>query len=162
PILGRPGMRRGPQLSIGMEGMFFLTKHHSEKDLYLVQDVTDVLQRDNNPDFDKEVKTAKRVVELAGNALANLKSDNAQDRFDKAAILIPKSRDTRFAPGKTEAIPAEESKLILKALLEGNWNQAPRQGAPGPLDLFMQLGLTEKDGWKVTPKANLERLHETA
>src|SRR5262245_34759920 len=103
PILGRPGARRGPQLRIGMDGMFFLAKHHADKDLYLVQDASDVVQRDNNPDFDKELKAAKRVVELAAKALENLKSDNAQDRFDTAAVLIAIYRDPRFAGGKTEA-----------------------------------------------------------
>ncbi|MBI3410962.1 MAG: hypothetical protein HY040_21720 [Planctomycetes bacterium] len=162
PILGRPGGPRGtPQLFQGADGMFFLTRHHSEKDLYVVQNVFDVVQR-NNPDFDKELKEAKRIVKLAENAVANLQADNAQDRVDAAAILIAKYRDPRFAGGKTVAIPAEESKLILKALLDGNWDRSGRLTGQGSWDLFMQLGVSDKDGWKFPPKANLEQLHDAA
>src|SRR5262249_31219369 len=48
------------------------------------------------------------------------------------------------------AIPAEESKLILQALSEGDWSMnAPRANFSEPLPLlaFYQLRLTNKDGW---------------
>lgn len=161
PILGKPGRRGTPQLNLGLDGMFYLTKHHEEKDLYVVQNPFDVVPR-NNAEFDKEVKETKRIVKLAENAVANLKADQAEDRFDAAAILIAKYRDPRFAGGKTEPVPADESKLILKALLEGSWDQAGRSNGPNSWELFMQIGVSDKDGWKFPPKANLEELQNAA
>jgi hypothetical protein len=57
--------------------------------------------------------------------------------------------------GETDevAIPAEESKLILKTIAEGEWKvgmHRPRIGAPTPyaMQMFQQLRLTAQDGWK--------------
>lgn len=162
PIIS--GGFRGPQLAMGIEGMFFLTKHHSEKGLYIAQNYYDVVQSANNQNFEKEVKEAKAVMKLLENPLKSLKSENPQDRFQTAAMLIAQYRNFRFGNAKTEPIAAEESKLILKALLDGKWNQGGgRFGEADSWMLFNQLGLTDKDGWKQPQNVNnISQFHDAA
>ncbi|MBI1831061.1 MAG: hypothetical protein HYR84_06390 [Planctomycetes bacterium] len=52
-------------------------------------------------------------------------------------------------PMKQEAVDAEESKLILKALAEGDWKQGVAFGnpIPSPFELFNNLSVTPKDGY---------------
>ena len=60
---------------------------------------------------------------------------------------------------KTEAVPAEESRLILRALADADWSG--RAFAPlSPQGVFLRLGLTEKDGWK--PPADLRNFPAAA
>src|SRR5207244_12214880 len=47
---------------------------------------------------------------------AALKAKDAQERFLAAAMLLAKYRTRKSANDKTEAIAAEQSKLILKAI----------------------------------------------
>ena len=71
-----------------------------------------------------------------------------------AALLIARYRTPRpFTPmPKTEAIAAEQSKLILEALSGADWGNVPgRNWALSPQGLFFRLGLTPGDGW-VQPK----------
>jgi hypothetical protein len=52
-------------------------------------------------------------------------------------------------PPKTEPIDATESKLILQTLADWDWKQRdPNAWQMTPQNLFLRLGLTEKDGWK--------------
>src|SRR5262249_14509632 len=48
---------------------------------------------------------------------------------------------------ETVKVPADESKLILKALAEGDWKKYEPDTING-MQAFYQLGLTDKDGWK--------------
>src|SRR5262245_12117576 len=52
----RPGMR-GVQLNVGVEGLFFLTKHHTDN-VYLAPMYYDVVASENNPNFKNEVNEA--------------------------------------------------------------------------------------------------------
>src|ERR1043166_9080946 len=83
--------------------------------------------------------------------VASLKSDDKETRYTAAAVLINRYRSPNNPTGqpmKQEQISAEESKLILKALAEGDWKQM-NFGAPipVPLELFNQIGVTPNDGY---------------
>jgi hypothetical protein len=149
------------QLAVGQDGLFFLTKHHQEN-FYLTPNFYDFVANNPGGNFEKEVGEAKKAARLLENPMAGLKSGNADDRFTTAAMLIARHRNPRYSGGKTEAIPAEESKLILKAILEGKWNQPRVFGQQGPFELFQQLGLTAKDGWQPMNVQNVQDLHKAA
>ena len=94
---------------------------------------------------------AKHFVKLLNNPKESLKAEKQEDRFTTAAMLITKYRSRSFGGDepKTEAIDADLSKLILTALGEADWKA---QGGPAlfrmnPLQMFMELGVTEKDGF---------------
>lgn len=162
PIRPRPGFG-APQLNTGMEGMFFLTKHHAEKDLYVVQGPFDVVVKgENDRGFEKEVGEAKRAAKVLAKPMDSLKSKDAEERFLTASLLVAQYRNAR-GNAKTEAIPAEESKLILQAILDGKWNPQGRFGGEDAWQVFNALGVTEKDGWKLPPNArNITDFHDAA
>lgn len=146
PILIRPGIR-GVVPTVGLEGLFFLTKHPTEN-LYLAPNYYDVVASgQNNENFQREAEQARKAAKVLDNPLEHLKGNNAEDRLLAASMLLSKYRNPRGGASKTEPIDAQESKLILKAILEGNWNQPRQFGKVGPYELFSQLGLSAKDGW---------------
>jgi hypothetical protein len=158
PIQGGPGLRRpfpggGFQqmnLTIGQDGLFTVNKHHKEE-FYLSPTYQNFAAKENNPGFDAQVKTAKQLAKVMGDPVASLKSDDKETRYTAAAVLISRYRSPNNPTGqpmKQEQISAEESKLILKALGEGDWKQF-NFGAPIPtaFELFGQLGVGPNDGY---------------
>jgi hypothetical protein len=113
--------------------------------------------------YDKQVNDFKKYVKLLADPKAGLTSKVAQERLETAAMLLAKYRTARpsAAPAKTEAVDTEQSKLILQALAEADWmNRNPVDYRLTPLNLFQQLGLTDKDGW--TPPKNFKEFPEAA
>jgi len=150
----RPGMR-SVSFEIGQDGMFFLTKLPKDN-IYTAPMYYDAVLR-SAPNFATELQEAKNTVKILENPLDNLKNGSAEVRMQTASLLLTKYRQVRFSSGKTEPIDAEESKLILKAIHDGNWG--PVAGRPGfapvnSLNLFYQLGVNVKDGFKVAPGTN--------
>lgn len=150
-----PGRRPFPgnfqiQLAVGQDGMFTLNKHHKEN-FYLSPAGNNYLPRQNNPNFDNEVKNAKQLAKVMANPAASLKAEDKQDRYAAAALLINKYRQPNNPTGqpmKLEPIDADESKLILKALGEGDWTPGRFNARiPNPYELFNQLGINQKDGY---------------
>jgi len=137
------------QLTVGQDGLFAVSKHHKEN-FFLAP--TSFVQRQNNPSFDTEVKTAKQVAKALDNPVAALKAEDKQDRYVAAAILISKYRSNPTgAAVKTEPIDATESKMILQALQGGDWTVGRFNAAvPNAFELFNQLGVTPKDGYQPT------------
>jgi hypothetical protein len=135
--------------------LFAVSKHHKEN-FYLSPSSTGFVTRENNPNFDNEVKTAKQLSKALTDPVAALKAEDKQDRYTAAAILITRYRSNPTgAPMKSEPIKAEESKLILQALAGGDWTIGrfdPKM--PNPYTLFSQLGVTAKDGYNPTPARN--------
>ena len=150
PILIRPGFRRSVNYTVGQDGMFFLTKHHQEN-FYTAPMYFDFVNGQNQ-NFAKEVAQAKLAVKIGNNPQAALKSKDNEERFFAAAMLIDKYRPYLGGKVKTEAIAAEESKLILTALLDADWKQGPGFGQFHPYSLFIRLG--PKDGWN-QPQGNI-------
>ena len=150
PGPGPRPIRRGPQfnLTLDQEGCLFLVKHPTE-DFYVGQNYYDLLPKSDNSD--KEQGEIKHYVQLLADPAAGLKAKNADDRFLTAAMLLARYRMQKPGSTKTEPIDAEESKQILLALADADWNPKP---APGPVafqmnpqTIFLRMGLTEKEGW---------------
>jgi hypothetical protein len=153
------GGRRGVVLVTGQELCLFLVKHPTE-DFYVPEMYFSVIDK-KSPNAVTEIEATRRCVKLWSDPTAGLKSKDAEDRFLTAGMLISKYRTDRSGgKTKTEAVDAEQSKLILAALAEADW--APMNKNPtlfgfqmNPQALFLRLGLTDKDGWN-TPKNIVE------
>ncbi|MBI2807672.1 MAG: hypothetical protein HYX68_22050 [Planctomycetes bacterium] len=144
PIIG--GRRGGPQVTVGQEGLFMISKHSSGK-FYMAPDYGYFVSAEQK-NFDDEIKTARKVVAMMGNAEAYLKSKDADERLLAASLLISQYRTPKGASVE-EPISAAQTKLILNALATAKWQQR-RFGDPDPWTLFNQLGA--KDGWKYPQK----------
>jgi len=146
----RPGFRpgfRAPQLKEGQEAIFFLAKHPTA-DFYVIPGMNAPFDT-ATPEGKKTLEEVKAVTATLADPMKGLKSDKADVRGETAAILVTKYRAYPTFGGEIEevALPADESKLILKALAEGNWQATRFGGPPNPFMAFNQLGLNEKDGW---------------
>jgi hypothetical protein len=143
PILGRP--RGTPQLEVGQEGIFMISKHADGKFYQAPNFGYFVSKKDQN--FDKEVKIAQQVVTIMADTKKALQSKDADERLMAASIAVSKYRTPKAPfPNKEEPIDAEESKLILSAIANAKWGQF-KFGEANPQQLFFQLGITEKDGF---------------
>lgn len=146
------GIRSGQanfEMKPDAEGTFFLRKHHDGN--FYTFDFT-------NQPIDAKAETYKADLEAVKKAVAAmadpdkaLKATDAKDRYFAAAAIVTKYRT---APGGTavrsEAVPAEQSKALVKAILEAGWSTTDK-AVPPPYQTFMKLGMTAKDGWKPTP-----------
>jgi hypothetical protein len=145
-------IRRGPtvQLKQDEEYCLILIKHPTQKDVYVALNYYDAIAKKDNPTFAKEVEAIKKSAKLIAKPMEGLKSKQVEDRFTTAALLITRYRTNRTGEQKTEQVSADESKLILEALAEADWNpKTPRVGFQmNPQNLFFNLGVTEKEGWK--------------
>jgi hypothetical protein len=152
----RPFIRRplGVNLSPGQDGLFYLAKHPTESFYTLPAYYS--FTSSQTPAFAEEVKTARKAAKLLDDPVAGLKSTDAQDRLLTAGLLLGQYRTARGFPPKTEPVGAEESKLILSAILSADWNRPVRFGDMNPQQLFFQLGLTPKDGWQQRPFPNIQ------
>jgi hypothetical protein len=146
------------QLTVGQDGLFAVAKHHKEN-FFLAP--TTFVQRENNPGFDNEVKTAKQIAKALDNPVAALKAEDKQDRYVAAAILISKYRSNPTGVAmKNEPIDANESKLILQAIHGGDWAVGRNNiQVPQPMELFNQLGVTQKDGYNPVNVRNQNDIH---
>lgn len=148
----RPPIRRfNVQLQMGNEGLFLLTKHPGES-FYTIP-IYGFVSSQNNANFEKEVSSIKKMSAILADPQKALKSQDREQRYMAAAMLVTKYRSNRPGPGgvKQEPIDIAESQLILKALAnDANWDAPQRIGGdtPHPIQIFYQLGVTEKDGWK--------------
>jgi hypothetical protein len=155
PII-RPGIRP-VTLTEDEEACLFLTKHH-EGDFYIMPAYYDAVKKANNTNYEKEVDETKKAAKLIADPMASLKSKDAEERFQTAAMLIERYRTPKLSttPAKQEPIDAAESKLILEALRDTDWT--PPKPMPGrlqvltPINSFFRLGLTKDDNW--TPPTN--------
>jgi len=165
PGARRPPVRRYPHanLTLNQEACLFLTKH-PDGDFYVLPAYYDVLNKANNPSFDKEVEEVRHCAKLLADPKAVLASANKDDRALTAVMLVTHYRTQRYyagKPPKEEPIDAARSKAILLALADADWTiRNPRQAQGSPQAVFNRLGLTEKDGW--VPPKNADRWAEVA
>jgi len=145
--IGRPGLGGfGPiSLKEGEEGLFFLVKHPTAANYYTIN-------MGNTPvaikaeTYKDDVAKVKAIVATLADPMAALKADKVEDRLAATSILLQKYRRGLTVPAKEVAIPAEETKAILKALLDADWTAADKP-TPGfdyqsaPSNLVGQLGL---------------------
>ena len=146
-------MPQAPELKEGQEMVFFLTKHPTA-DFYVIPAMNFPI--DIKTDAGKKsLEEVKKVTAVLADPMKGLKSEKADVRTETAVLMVTRYRAYPQTGGEVDqvAIGADESKLILKALAEGDWSQKnvrPGPGAftPNALQAFYQLGLTDKDGWK--------------
>jgi len=156
---GRP-IRRYPtvQLERGQVVALILVKHPTKKDLYLVQNYYDVFPVKDDVAQANEVK---KYGKLLADPRAGLASKDAGDRYATAAMLVIRHRTPLHGSNKLSPLTTADSKALLSALAEADWNamsaKFPRMG---PQLVFARLGLTDKDGWK--PPTDFARFAETA
>ncbi|HEY1186059.1 MAG TPA: hypothetical protein VGE74_00320 [Gemmata sp.] len=145
----RPGRGLSPfSPTEGAEGVFFLTKHHTG-DFYVIGTMLAPVLT-TAPDYKDQLALVKKAAGVLADPMKALKADKA-DRAFAANVLLSKYRAYPDGGGEvgTVKVDAEESKLILKALAEGNWKGDPN--TPNDIGAYLSfslLGLNDKDGWK--------------
>jgi len=155
PLLPGAGIRMGRgsvQLAKDQEAMFFLTRHPTKKDLYVIQQYFDVVTKTGNERFAVERDKARKYAKILEEAKTILASKDATMPFESAMMLVTRYRSAPAGVTKTEAVPAGESKKLLTALAKADWNPMNVQyDTVTPQMTFFLLGLQPKDGW-VAPK----------
>jgi hypothetical protein len=149
---------RPVQLEAGQGGLFLLKKHEKE-DFYTIPGVVGYyVNNDKNKEFDKEVQVAKAASKVVANPQAGLKAKDAEERLLAASILVEKYRAYRGPKALQEAIDAEESKLILQAMADADWQAQGNFASlrPNPTQLFQRLGVSKNDGFVVQAGANYQ------
>jgi hypothetical protein len=152
PPPGGPRLGRGPaaayELKEGQQVLLFLNKHpHADFYIPAGWGAPPDLSTDAGK---KALDEVKRVAAILADPKKALTSDKPEARGEAAAVMVAKYRSAPAFGGDTEQMPidADESKLILKALLDGEWKQEGRFGGPpGPFTASYQLNLTKADGW---------------
>ena len=139
----------GMSLSEGQEVCLALTMH-PEGDFYVAAAYSLPLVKGQG-NYDDDVKAVRRVAAAVKNPLEALQAAAPADRAFAAAILVQKYRTVPPADEgrgvKQEPLPDAESKLVLKALAEMEWNKLDETGAAPLQTAFYQLALTPADGW---------------
>lgn len=147
----RPGRGGFQQVNLteNMEGLFYLTKHHSGE-FYTINPIMAPIEAKADG-YKDQLAMAKKGATVLTEPMKALKAEKADDRFFAAVMLVNKYR--AYPEGGVEAetakVAADESKLVLKALAEANWKGDPNNPeAPNAYQAFSLLGLNDKDGWK--------------
>ncbi len=143
------GPRRGFELKEGQELMLFLAKHPSG-DFYVIPGGTLPVDM-KGEQAKKDLESVKNVAAILADPMKGLKSDKPETRAEAASVMVLKYRNFPALGGEVDqvAIGADESKLLLQSLTEGNWSSINVRfdAPPSPLQAFQSLGLTDKDGW---------------
>lgn len=163
PPIRRPGLQ-APELKVGDEYMLFLVKH-PEGGFYSMPNMSPPIDMKNDGGK-KEAEQIKKVLTALADPMKGLKSAKAEERLLTATSLVMKYRTYPDRGGEVDQqpIPVEESRLILKALAEAEWNRFDPNG-PNAMQAFYQLGLTPQDGWaqpKAQPGVNYQTQLKTA
>jgi hypothetical protein len=139
----------GLNLGLDQEGCLVLMKHPTKKDLFIVTSATDAFMK-THPAHKDHLAQVKKITGFLINADKGLKSKKEDERFATAALLAYRYKShPGFGEAKTEEVPAEESKLLLEGIKDGDWgNNDPHKIGIVPQGIFSLLGVTEKDGWK--------------
>jgi hypothetical protein len=153
----RPGIRRGPVMTLtkGQEGCFFLQQHFAEN-FYVMQPSAPSLDAKSDT-FKEEVALAERFAKLLAEPMNGLKSKDVEQRLQTAGLLVARYRMPKPGQLKQEPIAAEESKLILKALLDADFSKPYQPNEVSAQQTFFLLGLEEKDGWNPAPFQNFQQ-----
>ncbi|MGE3803737.1 MAG: hypothetical protein AB7K24_03575 [Gemmataceae bacterium] len=137
----------GINLGVDVEGCFFLTPHHDQA-FYVLQGpaYSAYVTQQTDP---AGLEVVRRCSKLLKDPLASLKSKDADERFLTAAMLMVRYRLGGIPPQGfcSEPIAAEESKLILEALRDADWNRNATDRMH-PQQAFSRLQLKDKDGWQ--------------
>jgi hypothetical protein len=146
-----PALRRGPEnpaLAEGQEWLFFLTRS-AGGEFHAIPYMTPPLET-NAAGAKEQIESVKKTLAMIADPMKSLKAEKPEDRHAAALALVVRYRTPPEGTREVEtvAIPADESKLILKALAEGEWKSDPRGERMNALTAFYSLGLGDADGWK--------------
>lgn len=140
----------GLKTDVGTESCFFLVRHPSEDFFVPVPWATPLHVTDKT--YETHLAEVKKVTAAIADPVAALKAKDAGDRMSAARTLLNRygSAPVGLVKGRLERqpIPADESKLILEALLEMPW--AADSAGNGRSAVWHLLQLTDKDGWGPT------------
>ncbi len=169
PPEGRPVIRGGVQparLTVDEEGLFFLQKHPTES-FYILPNSQSVIPKPNNDNYDKELERVKECARLLTDPKAGLTSKKPEERALTASMLVVRYNTPRAGETKREEVSAEQSKQVLDALAEADWNPKPDASTPAVFNLspqtaFGRLGLTDKDGWNARGPFTAPNAYEDA
>jgi hypothetical protein len=146
------GTRRDPAVGLQVDAKFLLyLAKHPTTNLYVLRPEHPSVNM-TTPRADEVVRRAKVATAALADPVKALKAESKDDRVMAACAL---AMYYRWAPsGMTETAdrPADESKLLLAALAEGEWTLTGLPDAGNPYAVLGGLGL-EADGWKAVGNA---------
>ena len=153
PPVGQPGrpLLGAAAASSSKEGdqfVLFLNRHHEGN--YYVMPFTSPPIDPKQENGKAELAEAKRALGVIADPTKSLTASKADDRAFAAAVLVSKYRaypEGGVSEPAEVPLPAEESRLILKGLADGDWKQGNRFQGTNPFTAFNQLGLRPQDGW---------------
>ncbi|HEY2786043.1 MAG TPA: hypothetical protein VGJ05_13830 [Fimbriiglobus sp.] len=136
---------------VGLEGVFFLTPHPSGG-FVVIPPMSPPLEI-TGPKYKEELAAVKKALTVVEKPTAALAAKNQPDRYFAAAVLLSKYGTAPANATKVEREPvsADESKLLIAALLETDWTKPQPFGVPAPSILFWKLQLGPEDGWNPAP-----------
>jgi len=156
-----PSRRPQANLTLGEEYVLYLSAV-PKQNFFQVSMYFHVVAKKNNPQFAKEAALVERSATLLKDPKAALESNNGEERLLAAAALLYRYRQGSLAATELIQVPvdAEESKRIMLAIAEADWNNPPQELGVVPSQLFYMLGATPADGW--TPPKDFKQFPETA
>lgn len=141
--------RRPSYVKPGQDGIFLLHMHPSGK-FYQPPSYGNFISRVDE-DFNQQLAELKSASKTVNQPREALNSKDASERLIGAYLLLRKYNTPVGTNQKREAIDAQESKLIVEAILHGIDN---RRGGIDGMSLFYSLRLTPQDGFN--PPADLK------
>lgn len=155
----------GMNLTAGQEACFFLQKHPTA-DFYVLMQYAYPLNK-GDLGYDTDIKAVRNIIKAFEKPVEALRAKDAGERQLAACALVMRYRTQKriavpvfeqVAPVVNEPVPAEESKLILKALGEMRWGEQPFDvnGTFSLQSAFSQLGIGANDGWQQPPQKENE------
>jgi len=149
PKAGQPQRIFGVDLKEGQELLLFLSKHPSG-DFHVIPGIALPVEL-KDEQSKKDLESVKKIAAMLADPKPGLGCDNPDIRSETASVVILKYRAYPALGGEVDqvAINADESKLLLKGISDGNWSSRNMRfdSPPSPLQAFQSLGLTAKDGW---------------
>ncbi|GIW79775.1 MAG: hypothetical protein KatS3mg105_1582 [Gemmatales bacterium] len=148
-----PVSTRQVPISVGVEALFFLKRHHKET-FFVTEAYYDVMTRQSNPNFDRDVALLKRCLKVRRDPMSYLRSEKSSDRLLAVSVLLAEYNTPPVGAKQVRRVPiddAEKSKLILEALAKADWNNWRKPDPETNLSvvaLFNYLRLTPADGWR--------------
>ena len=137
-----------PALEVGQQRLFFLRKLPGNNQILLLNGapLVDVA----TPSGKQQLEQARKTSTVMADSMKALTSPVAEDRCYAALVMLAKYRgvsNSKIDFLRPEvAVPAEESRLILRGLLDGDWSKS-EANAPTVFMAPAMLGLSAKDGW---------------
>jgi hypothetical protein len=153
--IGQPASKAGAvpavKVTVGQEGLFFLQKHPAG-DFHTLPMAGAFVSNKNKGAFTLELDEVRKTLTVLAAPLVALKAAEPARRLEATYLLltvyhtVPPKTDYKLDP-----IPAAESKLLLKTLIDSDWDYNKYKGAnfkQNPAKLFELLGVGAKDGFQ--------------